>query len=72
MSIAATNDNKPCDRRYRFCPSCAVEKETCSHILACKDVGRVEMFIKSIDLLDHWLDEVDTDPELRMCIIEYA
>jgi hypothetical protein len=22
--------------------------------------------------LDHWLDEEDTDPELRMCITEYA
>jgi hypothetical protein len=40
--------------------------------LACKDAGRVETFIQSIDLLDHWLDEEDTDPELRMCITEYA
>jgi hypothetical protein len=71
MSIAAANDNKPWDRSY-ILPSCGVEKETCSHILACKDVGRVETFIKSIDLLDHWLDDKDTDPELRMCITEYA
>ena len=28
--------------------------------------------VKSIDLLDHWLDKEDTDPELRMCITEYA
>jgi hypothetical protein len=72
MSIAAANDNKPWDRSYRLCPSCAVEKETCSHILSCKDAGRVETFISSIDLLDQWLDNEDTDPELRMCITEYA
>ena len=72
MSIAAANDNKPWDKSYRFCPSCAVEKETCSHILVCKDAGRVETFSKSIDLLDRWLDDEDTDPELRMCITEYA
>ena len=35
MSIAAANDNKPWDRSYRCCPSCAVEKETCAHI----DIG---------------------------------
>ena len=31
------------------------------------------MFIRSIDLvLDQWLDNEDADPELRMCITEYA
>ena len=72
MSIAAANANKPWEMCCKLCPSCGVEKETCSHILVCKDAGRVETFFKSIDLLDHWLDEEDTDPELRMCITEYA
>jgi hypothetical protein len=26
----------------------------------------------SIDLLEHWLVEVNTDPDLRECIVEYA
>ncbi len=26
----------------------------------------------SIDLLKHWLVEVDTDPDLRDCMVEYA
>jgi hypothetical protein len=26
----------------------------------------------SIDLLEHWLVEVDTDPKLRECMVEYA
>jgi hypothetical protein len=28
--------------------------------------------MRSIDFLKHWLTEVDTDPELIDCIIEYA
>jgi hypothetical protein len=28
--------------------------------------------MKSIDLLATWLAEVDTDPDLRDCIVEYA
>ncbi len=27
---------------------------------------------KSIDLLEQWLEEVDTDPDLIECIMEYA
>jgi hypothetical protein len=26
----------------------------------------------SIDLLEHWLVEVDIDPDLRECMVEYA
>ncbi len=46
--------------------------ETCSHILFCNHAGRVDALIKSIDLLKHWLTEVDTNPELLDCIVEYA
>ncbi len=28
--------------------------------------------MKSIDLMKHWLTEVDTNPELLDCIVEYA
>ncbi len=33
---------------------------------------RVETLTHSIDLLEQWLVEVDTDPELRECLVEYA
>ena len=28
--------------------------------------------MRLIDLLEHWLVEVDTDPNLRECMVEYA
>jgi hypothetical protein len=32
----------------------------------------VEALIHLIDLLKHWLAEVDTDPDFRDCMVEYA
>jgi hypothetical protein len=56
MGIAGCNNNLAYytpghDRR---CPSCGVARETCAHILACEESGRVEVLHKSIDLLDQW------------------
>ena len=72
MNIAAANDNKPWDKSNPYCPSCAVEKEKCAHILMCNDAGRVETLHASISILSKWLEEMDTDPDLRDCIVEYA
>jgi hypothetical protein len=35
-------------------------------------MGQVEALMHSIDLLEHWLVEVDTDPDLGDCIVAYA
>ena len=32
----------------------------------------MDVLMKSIDLLASWLTEVDTDPDLRDCLVEYA
>ena len=73
MDIAPANGNRPWERDLcPLCPSCAQVPETCAHILFCQDEGRVDVLLKSIDLIASWLAEVDTDPDLRDCIIEYA
>ncbi len=73
MNIAPANTNFPWDNSVNpLCPSCTQVSKTCSHILYCNHVGRVDALLKSIHLLDRWLKEVDTDYELRDCIIEYA
>jgi hypothetical protein len=72
-NIAPANANFPWDNSINpLCPSWAQVPETCSHILYCNHVGRVDALLKSIDLLDRWLKEVDTNYELSDCIIEYA
>ncbi len=32
----------------------------------------MDALLKSIDLLEQWLEEVDTGPDLLECIVEYA
>jgi hypothetical protein len=59
-------------RSKPLCPSCRQVWETCSHILLYDHSIQVEALMHSIDLLKHWLVEVDTDPVLRDCMVEYA
>ena len=48
------------------------EEETCGHVLACSESGRVDHFRRSMDLLDRWLRESHTEPDLAFCISEFA
>ncbi len=73
MDIAPANGNRPWEKDLcPLCPSCAQVNEICLHILFCNHAGRVDELMKSIDLLEQWLVEVDTDPDLSNCIVEYA
>jgi hypothetical protein len=73
MDIAPANGNRPWERTLcPLCPSCAQERETCAHTLFCNHEGRVDVLMKSIDLLAAWMTEVETDPDLRDCITDYA
>lgn len=74
MSIAATNK-----ARSRFteglsplCPSCTTEEETCAHVLKCTERGRVESLNASISLLERWLSESNTEPQLAHVLVQYA
>jgi hypothetical protein len=74
MELARTNEMQS---RYKEnhdmrCPSCIAAVETCGHVLMCREEGRVDALELSIDLLDDWLIEQETDEELRFCLIDYA
>ena len=73
MGIAPANGNRRWDTSLDpRCPSCQQERETCSHILHCNHTGRVDTLMKSIDIMNRWMKDVDTDPTLRHCITQYA
>jgi hypothetical protein len=74
MGIAGCNDNLAyyTPGHDRKCPSCGVAIETCAHVLACEESGRVDVLHKSIDLLDQWLRESGTETNLRRFLIQYA
>ena len=55
-----------------LCLSCGVVPETCGHILACDEAGRVEVLHQSIDLLDKWLKENGTEHNLCRFLVMYA
>ena len=72
MGTAAANNNKPWDKSNIYCPSCASVPESCEHILCCNNAGRVETLLTSIQLLQTWMEKVDTDDHLLHCIIDFA
>ncbi len=56
----------------RKCPSCMQECNTCAHVLFCHHTGWVETLKHAIDVMEDWLEVVDTDPGLLDCIAEYS
>lgn len=46
--------------------------EMSAHVLLYEEAGWVEALMKTIKLLDDWLEEADTDSELRHCLVHYA
>ena len=54
------------------CPSCTIARDTCGHVLFCDNVGRVETLKHTINLMESWLEDANTDPDLLDCIAEYA
>ena len=73
MEIAPANGNRPWESDLDpSCPSCQQEKETCGHILYCNHAGRVAALMTSIDLMNDWMKDTETDPILRRCIMIYA
>ena len=70
MGIAGTKEWDKSE--VRKCPSCTIAQDTCGHVLFCDHVGRVETLKHTIDLMESWLEDADTDPDLLDCITEYA
>jgi hypothetical protein len=70
MGIAATNGLQA--KWMEGLPGCCVVKEACSHILHCNKVGHVEALMQTIGLLEKWLLESETDPELASGLVEFV
>ena len=72
--IAGTNfqQSQYLEHHSPICPSCNVSVETCAHVLHCREAGRVTALMRSIDLLDGWLEKAGTDRTLRRCIVLFA
>jgi hypothetical protein len=74
LDIANTNHtvhrwDKGMDPR---CPSCLQSKEMTEHILLCNEAGRVDIFLRTVCLLEWWLRKMATDPVLRECIVQFC
>ncbi len=41
-------------------------------MLSCDEVGRVKILQATVDFFEEWLEEVDTDPMMVTCVVEYA
>jgi hypothetical protein len=70
MGIAGTMEWDRSEQKK--CPSCMQEQDTCAHVLACNHAGRVETLRHTIDIMENWMNESETDPDLLDCIAEYA
>jgi hypothetical protein len=55
---------------FRKCPSCMQQWDTCTHVLFCEHA--VATLHHTVDLLESWLEEAGTEPNLLDCIAEYA
>ncbi len=56
----------------RKCPSCLQKCNTCTHVLFYCHEGRVEALNHTLDLLEDWLVDAETGPNLLESIMEYA
>jgi hypothetical protein len=75
MNLAATNKNlrqRHRDGQSNKCPCCTLHVETAEHVILCPEEGHVEVFMRSSELLEWWLYDVNTDPELVECIVKYV
>ncbi len=75
MNLAATNKNLCWQHRDGWsnkCPCCRIHVETAEHVILCPEEGQVEVFMQSLLALEWWLHDVDMDPELADCIVEYV
>ena len=48
-----------------------ISEEMTEHIVFCKEAGRVEFLMKYAEVLESWLEDVDTDSDLIYCIMEH-
>ena len=53
------------------CPCCPEPDETTYHVLLCENPSRKELYFRSVDKLEQWLQRTDTKEQLTKMITEY-
>ena len=53
------------------CPNCTSCKETTSHLLHCREIGRIKCLTMMIRHVSNWMETVHTSPELADLITDY-
>jgi len=51
------------------CPRCHQQEESKEHITQCQNPETVEVWTKSLQMLDDWLQKSNTDPQLQKDLI---
>jgi hypothetical protein len=54
----------------RGCPCCGEDDETTMHLLLCPDDGMQVTWDMNVDVIEDWLTEVDTEPDIIYCIVQ--
>ena len=52
------------------CPCCQQEDETTTHLLICPHTGMTSTWLSNVTLLQQWLEEVDTHPDITLCFVQ--
>jgi hypothetical protein len=52
------------DSRSPLCPSCGICNESCLHVAGCTEEGRTDAFVQSTQVVEQWLTDNDTPPDL--------
>ena len=56
----------------QMCPSCMVERDIYAHVPLCQHKGQVATLKLTLEIMEDWLSEAETDPDLLDCIMEYT
>ena len=74
LGIAATNvlRSRWTEGLDPRCLSCKCRMEICEHVLYCNEAGCVVTLLLTIEIVQGWIQESGTDPELQFCMMQYA
>jgi hypothetical protein len=56
----------------RKCPSYMQVQDKCAHVLFCQHEGQGETLKHTINFMEEWLTDAETNLDLLDCIAEYA
>ena len=55
---------------HACCPCCQQDDETTTHLLTCPHTGMTTTWLSNVTLLQQWLEDCDTHPDIVFCLIK--